>query len=285
MCKWFSSDPQGEAVQCGPLGSWAQCQLAFCVDKEHVKLVLDLRFRNLTNMYQAPSGDNMFSVCWQKAALECGMPRGRLVNPPRFWPSRDSTHLWLASTEHTTEGEAKDLELHRPGFNSWLCPLFSYVPPGSWLHCSGPVSSSVKWGYWYPCYRFFATRDYTTCSEKQRLWNSHSSFNHKPWSRKWPPSPVCLPGESHGQRSLVGYSLPGGHKESDTTERLTHFNHKTARTQISIANEQINCGVITHTNKKKWTTDTQSNTNESQNHDVKWKKPDKKGTCYMNLLI
>ena len=31
------------------------------------------------------------------------------------------------------------------------------------------VSSSVKWGYWYPCYRFFATRDYTTCSEKQRL--------------------------------------------------------------------------------------------------------------------
>ena len=30
-----------------------------------------------------------------------------------------------------------------------------------------------------------------------------------------------LPGESHGQRSLVGYS-PWGHKESDTTERLTH---------------------------------------------------------------
>ena len=31
---------------------------------------------------------------------------------------------------------------------------------------------------------------------------------------------VFLPGESHGQRSLVGYS-PWGHKESDTTERLT----------------------------------------------------------------
>ena len=29
-----------------------------------------------------------------------------------------------------------------------------------------------------------------------------------------------LPGESHGQRSLVGYS-PKGHKESDTTERLS----------------------------------------------------------------
>ena len=31
------------------------------------------------------------------------------------------------------------------------------------------------------------------------------------------PTPVFLPGESHGQRSLVGYS-PWGHKESDTTE-------------------------------------------------------------------
>ena len=30
-----------------------------------------------------------------------------------------------------------------------------------------------------------------------------------PWSRKWHPTPVFLPGESHGQRSLVGYSLWG----------------------------------------------------------------------------
>ena len=38
-----------------------------------------------------------------------------------------------------------------------------------------------------------------------------------PWRRKWQPTPVPLPGKSHGQRSLVGYS-PWGHKESDTTE-------------------------------------------------------------------
>ena len=38
-----------------------------------------------------------------------------------------------------------------------------------------------------------------------------------PWRRKWQPTPVFLPGKSHGQRSLVGYS-PWGHKESDTTE-------------------------------------------------------------------
>ena len=39
-----------------------------------------------------------------------------------------------------------------------------------------------------------------------------------PWRRKWHPMPVFSPGESHGQRSLVGYS-PGGRKESNTTEQ------------------------------------------------------------------
>ena len=33
-----------------------------------------------------------------------------------------------------------------------------------------------------------------------------------PWRRKWKPTPVFLPEESHGQRSLAGYS-PWGHKE------------------------------------------------------------------------
>ena len=41
-----------------------------------------------------------------------------------------------------------------------------------------------------------------------------------PWRRKWQPIPVFLPGESHGQRSLAGYS-PRGRRESDTTERLS----------------------------------------------------------------
>ena len=38
------------------------------------------------------------------------------------------------------------------------------------------------------------------------------------------PTPVFLPGESHGQRSLEGYS-PWGHKELDTTEH-THRSHE-----------------------------------------------------------
>ena len=37
------------------------------------------------------------------------------------------------------------------------------------------------------------------------------------WRREWQPTPAFLPGESHGQKSLAGYS-PWGCKESNTTE-------------------------------------------------------------------
>ena len=40
-----------------------------------------------------------------------------------------------------------------------------------------------------------------------------------PRRREWQPTPVFLPGESHGWRSLAGYN-PWGRKESDTTEQL-----------------------------------------------------------------
>ena len=40
-----------------------------------------------------------------------------------------------------------------------------------------------------------------------------------PWRREWIPTPVFLPGKSHGQRSLAGYS-PWCHKEQDMTQRL-----------------------------------------------------------------
>ena len=38
-----------------------------------------------------------------------------------------------------------------------------------------------------------------------------------PWRREWRSIPVFFPGESHGQRSLAGYSLEGL-RESDMTE-------------------------------------------------------------------
>jgi len=40
------------------------------------------------------------------------------------------------------------------------------------------------------------------------------------WKRKWHPTPVLLPGKSHGLRSLAGYS-PWGYKELDSVEHNT----------------------------------------------------------------
>ena len=42
-----------------------------------------------------------------------------------------------------------------------------------------------------------------------------------PWRRTWQPTPVFLPGGSHGQKSLASYS-PQGHKESGMTEATLH---------------------------------------------------------------
>ena len=49
-----------------------------------------------------------------------------------------------------------------------------------------------------------------------------------PWRRVWQPTPVFLPGEFHGQRSLAGYSQ-WGCKEVDTNEEYTHTHTHTHR--------------------------------------------------------
>ena len=52
-----------------------------------------------------------------------------------------------------------------------------------------------------------------------------------PWSRAWQPTPVFLPGESHGRRSLVGYS-PWSRKELDTTEWLHFHFYRNGRIKV-----------------------------------------------------
>ena len=56
-----------------------------------------------------------------------------------------------------------------------------------------------------------------------------ASVGKVPWRRAWQPTPVFLPGESHGQRSLVGYS-PWVHKDSDMIDwsNLAHVLHTSA---------------------------------------------------------
>ena len=67
---------------------------------------------------------------------------------------------------------------------------------------------------------FFFFNDSIRCYRKNlnELFSQPNIFR---WRRQWHPTPVLLPGKSHGWRSLVGCS-PWGLWESDTTERL-HF--------------------------------------------------------------
>ena len=49
----------------------------------------------------------------------------------------------------------------------------------------------------------------------------YSLGQQDPWRRKWQSTPVFLPGDFHGQKSLMDYS-PWGYQELEITERLTH---------------------------------------------------------------
>ena len=75
-------------------------------------------------------------------------------------------------------------------------------------------------------------------------WLHFLSFYSSFWSRKWQPTPVFLPGESHGQRGLVGYSL-WGCKELDTTKQLTHNTIKpgewSLETEVSNPDSYVDC--------------------------------------------
>ena len=67
----------------------------------------------------------------------------------------------------------------------------------------------------------------------------------RPWERKWKPTPVFLPGEFHGQRSLVGYSL-WGRKESDTTDGLTLWCVEITQTVSGFLSEEIPPRLVVH---------------------------------------
>ena len=107
--------------------------------------------------------------------------------------------------------------------------------------------------YWAPCYFpniLWALRHHFNCLEcpfldalccTEEINTTCGIFlgSEDPWRREWQPTPVFLPGEFHGQRSLVGYSL-WGHRESDTTEWWTLSLSVTACTiQIYTYSEHI----------------------------------------------
>ena len=60
-------------------------------------------------------------------------------------------------------------------------------------------------------------RDLPANARRHKSRGFDPSVGKTPWRRAWQPTPVFLPGESQGQRSLAGYG-PQSYKESDMTE-------------------------------------------------------------------
>ena len=113
------------------------------------------------------------------------------------------TPAWLWLIVHSCH---KGRHIYAP--NLWFSVLFSIQSPvfltqiGDW----GEIKVASPAGVPYSSHRFSA--------QVGAPWFQSSYTVH--WRRQWHPTPVLLPGKSHGRRSLVGCS-PWGHEESDTT--------------------------------------------------------------------
>jgi len=81
------------------------------------------------------------------------------------------------STIHTKKGKAQNTVEYDPGF--WMSTILKQLP--SWLSGKGPACQCRRPGF--------------------DPW-----VGKIPCRRNWQPTPVFLPGKSHGQRSLVGYN-------------------------------------------------------------------------------
>ena len=98
-----------------------------------------------------------------------------------------------------------------PSFISYFLPTYSLVAPKS-EKAMAPHSSTLAWKIpWME--EPGGLQSMGVAKSQTRL--SDFTFTH--CRRKWQPTPVFLPGESQGRRSLVGCRL-WGHTESDTTE-------------------------------------------------------------------
>ena len=99
-------------------------------------------------------------------------------------------------------------------------PLYKAVPCHSLEKEMATHSSTLAWKI--PWMEEPSRLQSMGCKEldtTEQLHFTHFILYH--WRRKWQPTPVFLPGESHGQRSLAGRG-PRGLRESDTTDVTKH---------------------------------------------------------------
>ena len=93
--------------------------------------------------------------------------------------------------------------------------LYNYIGEGNGTPLQySCLENPMDGGAWWAAVHGIVKWDTT---EQLHFHFSLSLFTLMHWRRKWQPTLVFLPGESQGQKSLVGCHL-WGHRESDTTE-------------------------------------------------------------------
>ena len=111
---------------------------------------------------------------------------------PEFW----RPEAWSQSVRRATLALTAPLPL--PAFDGSWCPLT--------CGCIAPISASA---FTFPSSLVSGSSHSLT----RTLIIEFKAQSNSEWRRKWQDIPVFLPGKSHGQRSLVGYS-PWGHKRA-----------------------------------------------------------------------
>ena len=154
--------------------------------RKHVPLLFPFRWR--WQMIQIGTGSKM--LMWFVGFL--GWPQSL---PESLWlriQQKGWTAISQAPTKHWASGWGRALASAWASVSTQLC-LFRGFPSGN---CGKEPACQ--------------------CRRRKRC-GFHPWVRKILWRRKWQPPPVFLPGEPHGQGSLVGYG-PWGHKESDSTE-------------------------------------------------------------------
>ena len=111
--------------------------------------------------------------------------------------------------------------------------------------CSPGISSSQSFLLMWIWIRFLPSRwlsgEESSCQCRRRRYGFDSSVGKIPWRRKWQPTPVFLPGEIHGQRSLGGPRSMG-------SQRLRH--HWACRHSTTYLPWEESWLIITEINEK-----------------------------------
>ena len=180
-----------------------------------------------------PGGITASCCCLEEESFpeDAPPPASRASDPRHSAPSLKGPVLTPGLSHSRTMSLCLSFHLPPPAFSVFLqmqsASTFSLHP---WRSLSGQdvwgssrcSSAKRRWARWLSLEGKenlnFLSNSYTDYILKWSYLGHTPGLNRR---RQWHPTPVLLPGKSHGRRSLVGCS-PWGRKESDTTERL-HF--------------------------------------------------------------